>query len=674
MAPDREKYARTLLGRLLTRAGLTVATPPSAHQWTSLLDLVTSLLSDLEQDRYLLEQALEVSSEEMRALYNELRDAADALRREHEHLRASTATLSATLEATVDGILVVDRSGRIKTANRRFADMWRISPSRLDSDDGTAPLALVCDQSECPDQMSAKVDELCSAPEADCHAAIECTDGRVFECHSLPLWVDGRVDGRVWSFRDVTEECRLKDELQHLAFHDPLTGLVNRALFDDHVRQALHRQERYGGSVGIAVLDVDGFKHVNDTMGHEVGDAVLVAMAERFRAGWRNADTIARLGGDEFAILTDGLGSAEQAGEFGRRILETFANPVLVGSKEIALGVSVGIAVAQRGGMNSQDLMRHADLAMYRAKRDGKNTFRIFEQAMHRAAIRHHALEQALRRATSDGTLGIAYQPVQEVSTGAVAFFEALARWRHPEHGLVGPELFIPMAEETGLIREIGACVLLESCRQARAWRRRFPEAALAVSVNVSGRQLEDPGFVGIVENTLARTRLAPGALILEITESALMFDLPRVRSTLNGLRLRGVRIAIDDFGTGYSSLAGLSDLPADVLKIDKRFTRRLTADRRGKGVVRAILQLAEAHALHVVAEGVESSREYEALAELGCHAVQGFLIGPPMGSTSAGDYLAANISARKRPTTATPGPPDRGYGSHGASAAGAGR
>jgi diguanylate cyclase (GGDEF)-like protein/PAS domain S-box-containing protein len=447
------------------------------------------------------------------------------------------------------------------------------------------------------------------------------------------------VASMLWS---AIVRSNAEEAIRHQAMHDPLTGLPNRTLFNDRLAHALLRRSRYGGFVGVMIVDLDGFKNVNDSLGHITGDALLIAVARRLQASLRGFDTIARLGGDEFAVLIDDLDAPNQAGLVAQRILDALGDPMQLPDREVAIGASIGIAFADGPDTASDLLLSHADAAMYRAKREGKGCYRVFEAAMHTAAVQRMNLEQRLRSAISSNSLTVHYQPVIDALTGDVTSFEALARWPNDGEGSIPPDTFIPIAEESGLIFELGHTVLLTACRQIAELRDSFSHQNLKVSVNVSPLQFTSPSFVDQVYEALQTHRLEPSALILEVTESVLSHDSGRVISALDRLRSMGVLVAIDDFGTGYSSLATLAELPIDILKIDKRFIDNLMRDAQGRGFVSAILQLAQTLDLVTVAEGVEASAQASALTELGCTQVQGYLYAKPMPADQLGAYLGA--------------------------------
>jgi diguanylate cyclase (GGDEF)-like protein/PAS domain S-box-containing protein len=449
------------------------------------------------------------------------------------------------------------------------------------------------------------------------------------------------VAGIVFS---ATVRFHSEDAIRHQAMHDPLTGLSNRSLFNDRLEQALTRRARNPGCVGVMIVDLDGFKNVNDSLGHLVGDALLVAVADRFRSRLRDTETIARLGGDEFAILVDNLDAADRSGKMAQRVLDALVEPLQLPGQEVAIGASVGIALTVDGDSNADRLLADADAAMYQAKRAGKGCYRVFRADMHAAAVERMSLDQDLRGAIRDHILTVYYQPIVDSRTGAVASFEALSRWRHPIRGYVSPSTFIPVAEESGLIIELGRTVLVEACRQTTLWPADGTGRPPSISVNASRLQLAHPEFIEHVTEALATAGLASGSLIVEVTESALASESRHIIATLDALRTLGVRVAIDDFGTGYSSFAALADLPIDILKIDKRFVDNVAHDEQGRGFVNAIMQLARTLHLETTAEGVERIDQRDALVELGCTHIQGFLYSPPMPAAATHAFLHRDL------------------------------
>ena len=573
-------------------------------------------------------RASSVDGRDVTAIAGTLQDVSDRVRADEE-LRSALSLLEATLDATADGILVVDTQGAIVSFNRRFSEMWRIPPPILDAGDDTAALAWVVGEIADPDVFLGKVRELYAQPEVESSDTIEFRDGRIFERYSRPQRVDGAVVGRVWTFRDITAERRLQDELAHQAFHDALTNLANQALFRDRVEHALARAHRRPAQLAVMFIDLDNFKTVNDSLGHTAGDELLVRVTERLLACVRDEDTVARLGGDEFAVLVEDIDGPDDAIAAAERVAAALGRSIRVGDQEIFVSASLGIAFAERSDgtpIGSDQLLRNADLAMYTAKRKGKGRFETYEPTMHAAAVERLAIEADLRRAVIRNELVVHYQPMVDIGAGSVKVVEALVRWMHPTRGLVPPMSFIPLAEETGIIDEIGLFVLQQACEDTARLREVTP--GVAVSVNVSPRQLRSPSILDDVMDVLDLTGLPPAGLILEITEGAMMHDPEGVAETLQGLHDLGVRLAVDDFGTGYSSLSYLQRFPIDIVKIDRSFVDKVDSDP--DSLVPTIVRMAQSLRLTAVAEGVETGDQLDRLRDLGCDLAQGYHLARP--------------------------------------------
>ncbi|MGQ0803960.1 MAG: putative bifunctional diguanylate cyclase/phosphodiesterase [Actinomycetota bacterium] len=583
-------------------------------------------------------------------------------KRAETDLSETLSLLTATLDSTADGILVVDLEGGITSFNQRFVELWRIPDSVLESRDDDAALACVLGQLSDPEAFLAKVRELYAQPDAKSEDVIEFLDGRMFERNSMPQRVGGETVGRVWSFRDVTDQKRLESELSHQAFHDSLTGLANQALFRDRVDHALARATRDRDNLAALFIDLDEFKTINDGVGHTAGDELLVAVADRLSGCLRTSDSAARLGGDEFAVLLEDVGPEREAEEVAERIIASLRQPFTISGHEVVVSASIGIAFAGPGTTCDQ-LLRSADLAMYTAKRRGKSRFEIYRAEMHAAAVDRLEIEAALRRGLDRSELRLQYQPVVALATGRIVGVEALVRWQHPERGLLQPEAFIPMAEETGLIGELGRQVLATACAQVRRWQiEHSASSRLGVSVNISPRQLHTDELLEDVGGALRESGLSAAHLILEITETAMMHDTEMSIRRLRALQATGVRIAVDDFGTGYSSLSYLQRFPVEILKIDRAFVSAIDVDAQEISLAPAILSFARTLHLRAVAEGVETSIQADALATLGCELAQGFYFSEPVDAEAMGELLAGAgvlpLPEAERPATPPPPPP----------------
>lgn len=654
--------------------------------------------------------------------------------------------LSSILNSSADGLLVIDRAGKILAWNDRFRTMWNIPQGIMETRADEAALEAVLDQIVDPQAFLARVRELYAQPREESFETILLRDGRTFERFSRPLGREGEAHGRVWSFRDVTRQrgaersmretemkfhafaegaaCGLliyqndtivfanswvrevfgetlgrpfwsnvhpddlegaiqrgraralgqpmeghsdirmidrhgatrwleitgttieldgsravlttaydvtkrreaEERTRHVAFHDALTDLPNRALFNERAGRALAAGRRDGGSTGVILLDLDRFKNVNDSLGHDAGDELIRQSAARLRGGLRASDTVARLGGDEFAILLPGHGS-EAAVRVALKLLAAMRDPFQVVGRELRVTASLGVAISPGDGDDVQTLVKSADTAMYRAKDAGRDRLQVFDPTMNLAAVKRLEMENELHEGLARDEFVMFYQPIYRARTAEVTGFEALVRWQRPDGSLREPDAFVPMAESTGLILPIGRFVLRTACRDL-ALMREAVGADLRMSVNVAAAQLRDSDIVGLVTTCLADSNLEPGALELEITESSALQGQETTLAALRALAELGIALTLDDFGTGYASLDLLRRLPIHRIKIDRSFVQDVGADRVDEAIASSTIALAHQLGLEVVGEGVETEFQKRFLEDQGCDLLQGHLLG----------------------------------------------
>jgi len=558
--------------------------------------------------------------------------------------RRGADRLAAIVDQSSDAVLLLSKDGTIGYASPAVTMLWGRDPAGC-AGTSLASWLVEADRAGLSRQL-ASVAVSAEGTSVEMHGRVRTVGGttRAVEGTIRNLLDHDAVHALVVTLRDVTERQELEAQLRRQAFHDDLTGLANRALFVDRLAHALDRAGR-DDQLGLAVLflDLDDFKAVNDGLGHGAGDELLCRVADRVRRCTRPGDTVARLGGDEFAVLLEDLTSMEEATGVAQRILEMLALPVRVGTTDIAVPASIGVA-PRTPGATVEALLRDADIAMYSAKAQGKGRVEVFDDALRDAAERHLAMRVELPAALAAGQFRVVYQPIHGTLDGRLTGFEALARWDHPRRGPVAPADFIPAAEESGFVVELGRWVLRQACAQAAEWNRRSA-TALTMNVNVSVVQLNQAGFADAVAAVLADVGLDPRLLTLELTESVLADD-GRINETLASLRELGVGIAIDDFGTGYSSLAYLRQFPVSSLKIDRSFINQLTAERGDASLVKSILGMAEALGLKTVAEGVETDAQLTALRQLDCNLVQGYFLGRPQDAEDLDAVVDASSSA----------------------------
>jgi diguanylate cyclase (GGDEF)-like protein/PAS domain S-box-containing protein len=553
--------------------------------------------------------------------------------------RKGTERFQALVQASSDVISIVSPDGLVRFQSPAVRQVFG-----YDADEvvGTDVAQFVHPEDEASFAVGFK--EVAAHPGASivCECRIHHADGtwRHTETRMTNLVDVAAIGGVVLNSRDVTERHNLEDELRHQAFHDPLTGLANRALFANRIEHALAYAKRDGSTVAVLYCDLDGFKRLNDSLGYSAGDTALNMVAERLTSCVRGQDTVARLGGDEFGLLLDRLSSPADATMALDRIMAALRQPLALPGAQVEIQPRIGIAVSIAGQDTTENLLRNSAVAMHQARHfDGG--YAVFDPEMHADAIRRLEVESQLRTALEKSQFTLHYQPTIDLQTGRVTGVEALVRWQRPQYGLVPPKEFIPLAEESGLIVPLGQWTIKESCRQVRVWQKEIPaDEAISLSVNLSARQLRHPNVVSDVAETLEATGLLPSRLILEITESDLMTDAASTLNRLFQLKSLGVRLAVDDFGTGYSAFAYLRRFPIDILKIDKSFVDGIATEPTASALVDTMIQIGKTLNLETIAEGVEHVEQADRLRELKCDVAQGFLFSRPLAPDGLTEFL----------------------------------
>ena len=561
-------------------------------------------------------------------------------KRSHEMVAALLAEKEALLENALVGIIMV-RERRIVSCNRRFEEIFGYPPGSLI---GQTTRALYGTD----ETFSSFGDEACrsliSGESFTATVMMVRANGDAFWCDLTGSSLDSEhpENGAIWILTDVTERKFAEDRAKFLSYHDALTGLPNQLLLQDRLQQAVAFSHRVGTKVALMAVDLDRFKAVNDFLGHRVGDQMLVEVAARLKDSMRSTDTVSRQGGDDFLLLLTNIAEPDTVITFLGELLPHFLEPFQIDGKEVTTSVSVGVAIYPEDGADFETLHRKADMAMYRAKEAGRNTYRFFNEEMNGDALEKMTMHSGLRRGLEAQQFVLYFQPQIEIDSGRLVGAEALIRWQHPDLGLVLPGRFIPVAEESGLIVEIGDWVLRKACLEAARWRSAGMAEPL-VAVNLSALQFKRGDIEASVAGALESSGLDPSMLELELTESILIGDTENVLATVKRLKLMGVKLSIDDFGTGYSSLSYLKRFEVDKLKIDQSFIRDLANDAEDAAIVRAIIQMARSLGLRTIAEGVETKEVLDLLAVHRCDEAQGYFLGRPMPANDFIAFLAAH-------------------------------
>jgi diguanylate cyclase (GGDEF)-like protein len=563
-------------------------------------------------------------------------------RMQEEALRAKNFQFDTAINNMSQGLCFFDSDHRLIVCNDRFVDLYNIPADRVHSGMKLTEIVdLRIEAGSFPamtrDEYIRWRDEVAISNVAK-DSTVDLQDGRTIKIRHRPM----AGGGWVATHEDITEQRQSEIKIEYMAHHDALTGLANRVLLNDRLEQALARVQ-HGAMLAVHHLDLDQFKAVNDTFGHPCGDLLLRTVAERLRALVGDADTIARMGGDEFVIIQSAIADPSDATSLAQRVIDALSEPYDIDGQQVVIGVSTGISVGPGDGSYPDKLLRNADLALYRAKSEGRGTFRFFELAMDLQMQTRRIMEQDLRKALPGGEFELHYQPVVNLASNEISGFEALIRWNHPIRGMISPASFIPLAEEIGFIVPMGEWVIRQACATAAQW----PDH-LHVAVNISAMQFRHPGLMQVIVGALAASGLKPTRLEIEITETVLLHNKEATLALLHQLRALGIRIALDDFGTGYSSLTYLQSFPFDKIKIDRSFVKNITENASSLNIVRAVAALANGMGMTATAEGVETAEQLRSIASEGCTEMQGFLFSKPLPAAEIERQFLAGCDSRR--------------------------
>lgn len=551
-----------------------------------------------------------------------------------------TALIKATLESIEGGVIATSVDGKILCYNNIFLLLWNLNNDFMDNVSFDNLIKILSEKVEESSYFLEILSDLAATPKSGIIKEWKCKNGKTLELFSHPQYLNNAISGCVFSFRDVTERKQLECELMHQASHDSLTNLPNRLVLIDRLQQSIMQAKRHQLQIGVLLLDLDNFKRVNDSLGHRAGDLLLQMVSAKLKKYFCESDTIARLGGDEFVVL---LGSDHNESEIiakAKNILAVFNEPFELEKHQLTVTTSIGIGIYPIHGSDPETLLKNADAALYHAKSLGRNTYQFYRSEFSKNILEREELTTALRQALAKHELVLYYQPLINLNTEAIVGVEALIRWNHPKLGLVPPDTFIPLAEETGLILAIGEWVLTNACKQIRVWQKQF-SSKLKMAINISGYQFRQNDFAETVTRIIRETGADPHSLELEVTETLILENIPEVLKKMAALKEIGVHFSIDDFGIGYSSLNYIKYFPFDKVKIDKAFIAGLPVSANDQSIVTAIINMTESFNIEVVAEGVENNEQVDFLRHHHSEQVQGYYYSPPVNEEACVKMLS---------------------------------
>ncbi|OUS31552.1 hypothetical protein A9Q99_03000 [Gammaproteobacteria bacterium 45_16_T64] len=591
-------------------------------------EFLTALSQDYEStdsELRMLKLALDDQQTEGKDSRQHFNDRIHLLEQNEKALKKTVSLISATLEASQEGVLVIGSDNQPVVFNDNFIQMWNLNIEWINSSSGRDIYEIVRVQLKKPSLLIEHLKEV-EIPGSAVLKEYLLKDGRIIESY-----VTHHEDaGMVWRFRDITEAKKQEEVIRFQAHHDALTNLPNRTLFGDRLSHALSKILRTDGKLAVFYLDLDGFKTINDSLGHLVGDELLIQVAKRLSDVLRDDDTVGRMGGDEFTVLLEDIEGHAGVVRLAERVIEVFRAPFMLEGQELYITTSIGVAVYPGDGNTEELLLRNADIAMYKAKDQGRNNYHFFTSSLERLAKHRLSLETQLRNAVKNDEFELYYQPVLHLNNRKLSGFEALLRWETEDQGFIGPDIFVPVAESTGMILPLGEWVLNTACRQARVWvDMGFDD--IRIAINLSAKQFQQANLFDLIIAAIKNAGIGFHNVALEITESMVMQNVHGSIGILTRLREEGIRICMDDFGTGYSSLNYLKTLPVDVLKIDRTFVKDVTESKDDRAIASSIITLGHNLDMKIVAEGVETIEQSDFLQSQDCDMVQGYYFGKPM-------------------------------------------
>lgn len=592
-----------------------------------------------DNDLKLLDRSLQLTSQELNDRYQEIELRLEQKAEAHSELEHLLSIIDSTMEASLDGIILVDETGAPRMFNQRAADLLCTTKEYIKHSTPEKMTELVEQVSFNAEDFKQQLRSLKRQPQQNTYCTLNMKNGSIVEIHSQPRILNGVVAGRVWNVHDITQLRKNEQEIRYRAYHDSLTDLPNRTLFQERIENALSRNKTSSDKLALLFIDLDGFKYVNDTLGHEVGDKVLIQVAKRLNRVIGENDTLARHGGDEFLLMLESLKSIEKTIDIAKSILSVVSDVFHLDNQEIYISASIGITIAPKDGETPDELIRKADMAMYYAKAQGRNNYQFFKDSIADNSIRQLSIKSQLNHALQKNQFLLYYQPKIDLKTGRICGAEALIRWRKEDGSIVPPGVFMEVAEQSGLIIPMSEWVFQEACKQLAQWLP-FLDKDFILSVNLSAQHFKKKRLVDFVIATLVHHKIPFAQFELELTESVVMDDPQNSISKLKTLRDMGINLSIDDFGTGYSSFNYLKDLPINIIKIDRSFIMNIEKSKKDLSLVESIINIAHILGLNVVAEGIESAESGELLRDIKCDIAQGYFYDKPLPADEFGRYL----------------------------------